>query len=230
MTPPAMKTPCNRSDCFTIGVLGSYGGLNIGDEAILECVLGSLRELRPYARAVVFSRNPEWTRQQYPDISEVVAWEGVGRNEMCEVLSRLDLLVLGGGSILFDGDAQRYLRVVEAARRRGVPVFLTCWCGRGSRSVSGVPFLPLPYAGKVFDFAQATGAPALRGVACAQTGLLLAEVDRLWDEHVEWLPRLRERVRELQQQAHTTCRRCETLLDALPPLSGVLPPPRLIGQ
>lgn len=28
---------------------------------------------------------------------------------------------------------------------------------------SGVPFLPLPYAGKVFDFTQATDAPSLRG-------------------------------------------------------------------
>ncbi|MGH3914308.1 MAG: polysaccharide pyruvyl transferase family protein [Pseudonocardiaceae bacterium] len=51
-------------------------------------------------------------------------------------------------------------------------------------AMSGVPFLPLPYAGKVFDFAQDMGALALRRVARAQTGLLLAEVDRLWDEHV----------------------------------------------
>lgn len=83
-------------------------------------------------------------------------------------------------------------------------------------AISGVPFVPLPYAGKVFDFAQATGAPTLRGVTREQAGPLLAEVDRLWDEHSERLPRLGERVRELQDRARTTCRRCGEFLDALP--------------
>ena len=45
-----------------------------------------------------------------------------------------------------------------------------------------MPFLPLPYAGKVFDFAQRVGVPALRGVEREVEGPLLAEVDRLWDE------------------------------------------------
>ena len=46
----------------------------------------------------------------------------------------------------------------------------------------GTPFLPLPYAGKVFDLAQRLGVPALRGVEREVEGPLLAEVDRLWDE------------------------------------------------
>lgn len=42
-----------------IGVLGSYGGLNLGDEAILTCVLDGLRQIRPTAELIIFSRHPE---------------------------------------------------------------------------------------------------------------------------------------------------------------------------
>ena len=49
-------------------------------------------------------------------------------------------------------------------------------------ALAAVPFLPLPYAGKVFDFAQSAGAPPLTGVAQDHVGLLLAEVDRLWEQ------------------------------------------------
>jgi polysaccharide pyruvyl transferase CsaB len=366
----------------TIGVLGSYGGLNIGDEAILEAILDSLIGLRPDARIVVFSRNPEETKRRHPRVAEVIAWEGTARAEVSAAMSKVDLLVLGGGGILYDGEAQRYLRVVEAARNRGIPVFVYAvgagpltdpdaraavtrglsdvsdlvvrdqesrrvleeigvdreitvaadpallltpaefpaeWLTReaipvGERlvgmsvrepgraaehldeagyhallataadflihrldahvvfvpmerddvrhshavlshmtnpergrilnsrysprellgfmqhlefavgmrlhflifaAVSGVPFLPLPYAGKVFDFAQAVGAPALRGVAREQAGPLLAEIDRLWDEYPQRLPRLRDRVRELQRRAQTTARRLEDVLDSL---------------
>ncbi|WP_309059100.1 polysaccharide pyruvyl transferase family protein, partial [Streptomyces sp.] len=103
-----------------IGVLGSYGGFNIGDESILACVLDCLRRHRPDARLVVFSRNAEHTRAHHDDADEVVDWEGVARSPVLEVLSGLDLLVLGGGGILYDGEARRYLRLVRAAQDRGV--------------------------------------------------------------------------------------------------------------
>jgi polysaccharide pyruvyl transferase WcaK-like protein len=47
-----------------IGISGSYGGMNLGDEAILE---GILVELRASAdvEATVFSRNPADTLAQY---------------------------------------------------------------------------------------------------------------------------------------------------------------------
>jgi polysaccharide pyruvyl transferase WcaK-like protein len=34
------------------------------------------------------------------------------------------LLVLGGGGVVYDGECQRYLRVVQAAHTAGVPVFV----------------------------------------------------------------------------------------------------------
>ncbi|GAA3494878.1 polysaccharide pyruvyl transferase family protein [Streptomyces prasinosporus] len=365
-----------------IGVLGSYGGFNTGDESILTCVLGCLRAHRPDARLVVFSRNAEHTRAHHGDADEVVDWEGVARGPVLEVLSGLDLLVLGGGGILYDGEARRYLRLVRAAQNHGVrtfayavgagplreaddreavrtvlpdmddvvvrdeesrlvleeagvecgievtadPALRLCpepFTGRmmrdeglpvGTRlvgmsvrepgraaenldetgyhallaevadflvrrldayvvfmpmerhdvrhahavlshmtapdrgrilngayspgqvlgfmrrldlavgmrlhfvifaAVSGLPVLPLPYSGKVFDFARRIGAPALVGVAREQAGLLLAEVDRLWDEYPQRRAELRSRVRELHALARETCVRCGDLLDRM---------------
>ncbi|SDD11438.1 polysaccharide pyruvyl transferase family protein [Actinokineospora iranica] len=362
-----------------IGVLGSYGGLNQGDEAILTCVLDSLRVQCPAARVVVFSRDAEHTRAHH-DVAEVVGWEGMSQRQSLEVLSRLDVLVLGGGGVLYDSEARRYLRLVRIARECGVPSFayavgvgpltdaddrqivretladmlavivrdeesrlileevgvtrdivvtadpallltpeefsedmLRCEGipqgvrlvgmsvrepGRAAEkldesgyhallgdvadflvsrmdahvvfmpmerqdvghahavlsqmtapekgrvlngsyrprqllglmrhldlavgmrlhflifaAVSGVPFLPLPYAGKVFDFARAAGAPALTRVAREQCGLLMAEIDRLWDERDGRRDELARRVRVLRERALTNHTWCAKLLD-----------------
>ncbi|WP_439941990.1 polysaccharide pyruvyl transferase family protein [Streptomyces sp. BBFR115] len=376
-----------------IGLLGSYGGYNIGDEAILQCVLGCLRGHRPEARLIVFSRDAEHTRAHQPMADEVVPWEGVPHKQVTDVLAGLDLLVLGGGGILYDGEARRYLKLVRAAQTHGVRTFAYA-VGAGplhesddreavrtvladmdevvvrdqesrlvleevgverdlvvtadpalllppepftaemmrqegvpaharlvgmsvrepgraaekldegdyhalladvadflvrrldahvvfmpmerhdvrhahavlSRmtapdrgrilhsaytpgqvlglmshldlvvgmrlhflifaAVSGLPVLPLPYAGKVFDFARRLGAPALVGVAREQVGLLLAEVDRLWDEFPQRRVDLGSRVRELRELAAETCARCGALLDDMDRRAGRAVPPR----
>ncbi|MBQ1025449.1 polysaccharide pyruvyl transferase family protein [Micromonospora sp. C95] len=106
---------------LTIGVLGSYGGRNLGDEAILTGLLTDLRQQEPHARIIVFSRNPAHTALAHPDV-EAVPWEGVSRTDSALVLSQLDLLILGGGGILYDKEARRYLRVVRVAQERGLPL------------------------------------------------------------------------------------------------------------
>ncbi|MFF4351036.1 polysaccharide pyruvyl transferase family protein [Streptomyces sp. NPDC001530] len=363
----------------TIGVLGSYGGFNVGDESILACVLGCLRAARPGARLVVFSRNPAHTKAHHTCADHVTGWEGISQQQIRESLSGLDLLVLGGGGILYDGEARRYLRLVGAAQDLGVRTFayavgagplhdaedreavrtvlaemgdvvvrddesrlvleeaglerdITVTAdpslmlapdefteqmlryegipadtrlvtmsvrepGRAAEhldvadyhalladvadflvrrleayvvfmpmerqdvrhahavlshmtapdrgrilngeygpaqllgfmrhvelavgmrlhflifaALAGVPFLPLPYAGKVFDFARRLGAPALVGVAREQAGLLLAEVDRLWDEYPKRREPLAARVAELRELSRVTCGRCGALL------------------
>ncbi|WP_328875838.1 polysaccharide pyruvyl transferase family protein [Streptomyces sp. NBC_00287] len=374
--------PPSPAPDLRIGLLGSYGGCNTGDEAILKCVLSCLRAHRPQARLVVFSRNADHTRTHHPAADEVVDWEGVPQKPMLDTLAGLDLLVLGGGGILYDGEARRYLRLVRAAHERGVPTFayaigagplresddreavrtvlpamtevvvrdeesrlvleevgvdrdLTVTAdpalllppepfteqmmrqeglpldsrlvgmsvrepGRAAEkldeddyhalladvadflarrldahvvfvpmerqdvrhahgvlsrmsapdlgrilhnsyspgeilgfmshldivvgmrlhvvifaALNGLPVLPLPYSGKVFDFARRTGAPALVGVAREQAGLLLAEVDRLWDEFPLRQEDLKARVRGLQERARETCVRLGDLLDSL---------------
>ncbi|GAA2642683.1 polysaccharide pyruvyl transferase family protein [Dactylosporangium fulvum] len=365
-----------------VGVLGSYGGYNLGDEAILTSLLTDLRARRPDTDVLVLSRDPEHTARAHPDVT-VAPWEGVSRDRTAEALARLDLLVLGGGGILYDTEARRYLRVVRTAQEQRVPVFtyalgagpltedLDCTLTRETLSaamevtvrdeeskvaleeagvtsrvtvtadpalllqpeefnvgllhdslppgrrvvgmsvrepgraaqhlaadeyhqllahvgdfivhrldaallfvpmersdirhahavlsrmtaaehcrvlhgefrpgqildlmrhldlavgmrlhflifaaLSGVPLLALPYAGKVFDFAQRIGAPVPRGVVREAAGPLLAQVDRLWDERPERMEDIAARVAALRQRATETGRRLGAQLDRIAP-------------
>ena len=366
---------------LTIGVLGSYGGRNLGDEAILSGLLADLRQQEPNARIIVFSRNPAHTALAHPDV-EAVPWEGVSRVDSAQVLAELDLLILGGGGILYDKEARRYLRVVRVAQERGLPL-LTYAVGVGPLSdavdtgmvretlsaaaevtvrdqesrmvleeaglvnpitvtadpafllepedfpaqllreegvpagarlvglsvrepgraaerldvdgyhrllaqigdflvhridayvlfvpmerddirhshgvmshmvaaergrilhndysprqvlglmkhfdlavgmrlhflifaaMMGTPFLPLPYAGKVFDLAQRLGVPALRGVEREVEGPLLAEVDRLWDERDQRADETARRVAAVCEQARGTSQVTRGVLESV---------------
>ena len=55
----------------TIGISGSYGGLNVGDEAILTCALAELRAHVPDVQVVVFSRDPRHTGAHYDVVAAV---------------------------------------------------------------------------------------------------------------------------------------------------------------
>jgi polysaccharide pyruvyl transferase CsaB len=353
-----------------IGLLGSYGGLNVGDEAILTSIVTSLREACPFAEIVVFSRDAGHTRLHHP-VDRVVDARGGRRSAVAEEIAQLNLLVLGGGGLLYDTEARVYLREVRLAQEAGVPtvayaigagpltlpedraavrevvsrmarvtvrdeetkrvledvgigvpievvadpaLLLTpepfpadtlvregvpagsrlmgmsvreagraapnldveayhallaavadfmihrysshilfvpmersdvqhshavlahmvaadqarvlngCYGPRqilglmehldfvvGMRlhflifaGIAGVPFLPLPYAGKVFDFARVTGVPALQGVTRECIGPLLATLDRLWDERAGQGEQLRARVARLKPRARST--------------------------
>jgi len=84
-------------------------------------------------------------------------------------------------------------------------------------ALAGVPLLALPYAGKVFDFAQQIGAPVPRGVVREAAGPLLAQVDRLWDERPERAAQTADRVAVLRERAAETGRRLGALLDDVAP-------------
>jgi polysaccharide pyruvyl transferase WcaK-like protein len=71
-------------------------------------------------------------------------------------------------------------------------------------ALAGVPFLPLPYAGKVWSFADAVGMGAPAGAETASVGLLLAELDRLWDARDERRDQLRQAVQALRKRARKT--------------------------
>jgi polysaccharide pyruvyl transferase WcaK-like protein len=70
--------------------------------------------------------------------------------------------------------------------------------------ISGVPFLPLPYAGKVFDFARRSGVPALQGVTRECVGPLVATLDHMWDDRERQSAQLRARVNRLKPRAAST--------------------------
>jgi polysaccharide pyruvyl transferase WcaK-like protein len=84
-------------------------------------------------------------------------------------------------------------------------------------ALAGIPLLPLPYAGKVFDFAQQIGAPALRGVVREAAGPLLAEVDRLWDERPARVAHIATRTASMKLRAAETADRLLAYLDHAAP-------------
>jgi polysaccharide pyruvyl transferase WcaK-like protein len=90
-------------------------------------------------------------------------------------------------------------------------------------AMAGVPLLPLPYAGKVFDFAQQIGAPALRGVVREAIGPLLAEVDRLWDERLMRARDTTVRMAAIRQRATETGERLVAHLDRIAPPPQCVP-------
>src|SRR5690242_20700582 len=97
--------------------------MNLGDEAILEGILGELRATVPAADVTVFSRNPADTLARH-DVQRAVPVRSLTRKEVAPEIEKLDLFVLGGGGILYDRDAEIYLREVVLARDFAVPVLL----------------------------------------------------------------------------------------------------------
>lgn len=105
-----------------IGISGSYGGMNLGDEAILEGILGQLRSTVA-AEVTVFSRNPADTLARHK-VERAISTRSLTRREMVPEIRQLDLFILGGGGILYDRDAQEYLREVSIAHELNVPVVI----------------------------------------------------------------------------------------------------------
>lgn len=105
-----------------IAISGSYGGMNLGDEAILEGILGPLRASVP-AEITVFSRNPGDTLARH-GVERAINVRTLTRKEAMHEVRDLDLLILGGGGILYDRDVMAYLREVFIAHELGVPVMV----------------------------------------------------------------------------------------------------------
>ncbi len=107
---------------YRIGISGSYGGLNLGDEAILTAMIAQLRADLTL-EITVFSRQAADTRQRHR-VERAVSIRDLTRSEARQEVARLDLLVLGGGGILYDREAEIYLREVLLAHELGVPVMV----------------------------------------------------------------------------------------------------------
>jgi len=103
----------------TVGLAGSYGGLNAGDEAILTVAINQLRQAIEDVEIVVFSRDREHTGSHH-DVERVVDARDSGREQLMAEIGRLDLLLLGGGGILYDREADSYLHLVRVAQEAGV--------------------------------------------------------------------------------------------------------------
>lgn len=107
---------------YRVGVTGSYGGMNLGDEAILHSILAQLRRDLP-VEITVFSRDAEDTLHRH-QVERAIPVRSLSRAEVQPEIERLDALIVGGGGILYDADAKAYLREATIAKECGVPVML----------------------------------------------------------------------------------------------------------
>jgi polysaccharide pyruvyl transferase CsaB len=107
---------------FHIGITGSYGGLNLGDEAILHSIIAQLRKSL-HVQITVFSRNAEDTRRRHK-VDKAIPVRQMTREEVIPEINALDLLIFGGGGLLFDSDVKTFLREVHIAHELGVPVMV----------------------------------------------------------------------------------------------------------
>lgn len=107
---------------YRVGISGSYGGWNIGDEAILEGIIKQLRRQLP-VEFTVFTRDRGDTLRRH-GVERAVAARELSRQEVRSELENLDVLVIGGGGILFDSEAEVYLREAVIAQELGIPVMI----------------------------------------------------------------------------------------------------------
>ena len=117
-----------KKDVYKVGISGSYGGFNIGDEAILHVMIRELKNVLP-VEITVFSKNVEHTRQQHP-VEKVVPVRKLAKNEIVQELGDQDLFILGGGGILYDRDTEIYLREADIAVSKKIPT-MVCAVGAG---------------------------------------------------------------------------------------------------
>lgn len=117
-----------KRQLYHIGIVGSYGGLNLGDEAILQSIVQQIRA-SVKARITVFSRDAADTRQRHA-VDVAVSTRQLSRDELARLIEPLDLLILGGGGILFDAEARLFLREAVIAHELHVP-YMTYAIGAG---------------------------------------------------------------------------------------------------
>lgn len=107
-----------------IVISGYYGFANAGDEAMLAAMIEALTDIDPTVSITVISGNPEDTRQRHG----VSAVYRLNYPEIARIMSKSDLLISGGGSLLQDVTSDRslyyYLSIMMLAKKMGLPVML----------------------------------------------------------------------------------------------------------
>ncbi len=93
----------------TILIGGYYGAGNLGDEAILECMLADMRAKEPDLQFIVTSWDVQRTSRQHH--VESFHWSDIA--SLFDAVQRSDLVILGGGGLFQDYwglDPRSYLR------------------------------------------------------------------------------------------------------------------------
>ena len=104
---------------YSVGISGSYGGMNLGDEAILQSIITQLRSSLE-VEITVFTRNGADTSARH-HVERVIEVRNLTRTEITPEIERLDLLILGGGGIFFDKEVDLFLRELEITQKSNIP-------------------------------------------------------------------------------------------------------------
>lgn len=108
----------------TVVISGYYGFDNIGDEAVLQSIIGALREQMPKVNIVVLSNAPQKTKALY-NVEAINRWK---IKEVMAAIKKSSLLISGGGSLLQDVTSNKtvpyYLGIIKIAQFLKKPVVL----------------------------------------------------------------------------------------------------------
>lgn len=108
----------------TVVISGYYGFDNIGDEAVLQSIIGAVKEQIKDVHIVVLSNSPQKTKALY-GVESVNRWK---LKEVAEVIKGSSLLISGGGSLLQDVTSNKtipyYLGIIKIAQLYKKPVVL----------------------------------------------------------------------------------------------------------
>lgn len=111
-------------------ICGAYGMGNSGDDAILEAIVGEMREIDPFVQITALSRKPRETRMQY-GINSVHMFNMPAFHR---VMKKTRLYLSGGGSLIQNVTSRRslwyYLYTIETAKKLGNDVMMY-GCGIG---------------------------------------------------------------------------------------------------
>lgn len=107
-----------------IAICGYYGFQNSGDDAILSSILLATEEIRRPVKMTILSNKPEKTSSEY-------GYDSINRfsfKEVNKLFSNIDVLLLGGGSLLQDRTSNRslyyYLGIMRFAKFKKLRVML----------------------------------------------------------------------------------------------------------
>lgn len=113
-----------------IMICGAYGRDNAGDDAILESIVGQMRQLDEDVPMYVLTRKPRQTAMRY----RIGTVHTLDFGKFCRVCKKTQLYINGGGSLIQDATSSRslwyYLLNIATAKRRGNRV-LMYGCGIG---------------------------------------------------------------------------------------------------
>ena len=105
-------------------ISGYFGFDNIGDEAVLQTMIRSLKAEIEDLEIIVLSDNPAETAAEY-GVTAYDRWRWI---ELHKAIRSADLLISGGGSLFQDITGKRslfyYLHIIKMAMRRKKPVLI----------------------------------------------------------------------------------------------------------